>query len=155
MPSVTHVSRLIGEKLAEFLSDQTWDGNIGTVQAVYRRTPDYTAEELAELKVSVVPGPIEVANQTISRGESVAFEVRVGVLVGRRVENDQDIADLEDLTMQAILAVRTFNEQISELGDGYAWTEINQPAPFDRQSLMDSGVFLSQVEIVYLVPFPA
>lgn len=152
MPTPSHVQRLVADELATALSAHTWTEAIAEITAVFRRVPDYQLEDLGTLKVSVVPGPINVNtnDQGQPRGADM-FEVGVGIVLAKHVGSEQEIADLEDLNMAIVDAIRSYHITLS--GIPYAdWTDISIPSPYDRDALTERNVFLSQIEVMFLVP---
>jgi len=150
--SASHAQREIGQSLAEQLSAQAFAGAITSVSAEYRRRPDYQLGDLGTLKVSVVPGPIGVGPTgdvpQAPRGMDF-LSITYGVVVAKHVGSEDDIEACEDL-MQAIMdAIRSDH---LDLGEGVDWIDFGQPVPFDPDSLEDRSVFLSQVEVTYMVP---
>jgi hypothetical protein len=152
MPTPAHIQRLVASELAAALSAHTWTTAIPAVAAAFRRVPDYQLEDLGSLKVSVVPGPIGVNgnDQGQPRGADF-FEVGVGIVLARHVGSDQEIADLEDLNMAIVDAIRSYHVTLADLP--YAdWTDISIPTPYDREALTERNVFLSQIEVMWMVP---
>jgi hypothetical protein len=152
MSSPSHVQREIGQALATELSAYSFAGAITAVDAVYRRRADYQLEDLGGLKVSVVPGPVGVGPTgdvpQAPRGMDF-MALTYGVVVAKHVGSESDIEACEDL-MQAIMdAIRSDH---LDLGEGVDWIDFGQPVPFDMDSLEDRNVFLSQVEVTYMVP---
>lgn len=151
MSTRPHVQRQIGEALAAQLSAQAFAGAISSVEAVYRRRADYQLEDLGALKISVVPGPVGVGPNgdapQAARGMDF-LSVTYGVVVAKHVGSEADIEACEDL-MQAIMdAIRSGH---MDVGQGADWIDFGQPTPFDQDSLEDRSVFLSQIEVTYMV----
>ena len=153
MPTDPHLSRQIGTGLAAAMSDHTWTDSLPAITAVYRRTPDYKLEDLGTLKVSVVPGPVAVnqANERAPRGCDF-FEITLGVVIAKHVGSEDDIADLEDLNQAILDAIRSHIVEPEDAPEGTDWSELALPMPYDRDALQDRNVFMSQIEVTYLVP---
>lgn len=148
MPSEPHLSRSLCSALAEALSEYTWTEAIPAISASFRRTPDYSLEDLAILKVSVVPGPVTV-NQTEPQPRGADyFEVTVAVVLAKHIGSEQEVSDLEDLNMAIVDAIRSYKVTISDAD----WTDISITTPFDPQVLNERSVFLSQTEITFWSP---
>lgn len=148
--SNTNIQRQVGQALAAALSAYEWPGTIGPIEAVWRRAPDYTVEDLGTLKVSVVPGPVQIKHQQISRGADT-FEVSVGVVLAQHVGSEQEIEQLEDLVMAIADGVRSRTAAVTGIPYTADYLEIAVPVPFDREALVERSVFLSQIEITYQV----
>lgn len=148
-----HLSRAIGTGLADAMSEHTWTDAIPSITAVFRRTPDYQLEDLGSLKVSVVPGPVAInqASDKAPRGSDF-FEITLGIVVAKHVGSEEQIADLEDLNQAIMDAVRSHIVEPADAPDGTDWTEMALPMPYDPDSLRDRNVFMSQIEVTYLVP---
>jgi|688.fasta_scaffold88636_8 hypothetical protein len=145
----THVQRLVANELAAALTAYSWPGDIATISATVRRVPDYTTEDLGTLKVSIVPGPVTL--RTATRSDDM-FEVSVGVVLAKLVTSEAEISSLEDLNMAIINAIRSELVEVESLPSGADWTEIALPVPYDRESLTERNVFLSQIEVTFQVP---
>lgn len=152
MPTTAHIQRLVATELATALSAATWTEAIPALESTFRRVPDYQLEDLGTLKVSVVPGPIAVNqnDQGQPRGSDF-FDIGVGIVLAKHVGSEQEIADLEDLNMAIVDAIRSYHVTLS--GMPYAdWTDISIPTPYDREALTERNVFLSQIEVMWMVP---
>lgn len=150
MPADPHIQRTIGQQLAAAMSGYTWPGNIETIQAVWRRRPDYDLEDLGTLKVSVVPGPVQLNSRMQQPRGADFFELTVGIVVAKHVGGEQEIEDIEDLNQAIIDAVRSGRLSLEGL-EAASWLEIAQPVPFDQEVLVNRNVFLSQIEVTYAV----
>ena len=145
----THVQRVVANELAAALTAYSWPGDIPAISAAFRRVPDYSVEDLGTLKVSVVPGPVQI--RTATRSDDM-FDVSVGIVLAKLLSSEADIADLEDLNMAIIDAIRSEKITLQNLPSGADWSTIELPVPYDRESLTERNVFLSQLEITFQVP---
>lgn len=156
MPSQISVQRQIGQALAESLSAYTFSGAIDTIEAVYRRRPDYGVEDLGTLKVSVVPGPFQSsAPSTFNAGPTRGSDyvtVTYGVVIAKHVGDDSEMEQLEDLAQEIMDVVRSDLLSLSDVPDGVQWSEFGQPMAFDPDALGDRSVWMSQVELTFTVP---
>lgn len=150
MPADPHIQRTIGQQLAAAMSDYAWPGNITTIDAVWRRKPDYELEDLGTLKVSVVPGPVQLNQRMQQPRGADFFELTVGIVVAKHVGSEQEIEDLEDLNQAIIDAIRSKLLSLQGL-EAASWIEIAQPVPYDQDVLVNRNVFLSQIEVTYTV----
>lgn len=151
LPTDPHLSRQVCTELATALSAATWTTAIPSITAAFRRLPDYVLEDLGSLKVSVVPGQVGV-NQTEPQPRGADFfEVRVAIVLAKHVASEQDVADLEDLNMAIVDAIRSY--KVTPAFPSQAdWTDISITSPFDPQALNERNVFLSQTDVTYWVP---
>lgn len=150
MPAQPHVSRLMGQLLAAEIAGYAFAGNIASVAAAFRRVPDYTIEDLGTLKCSVIPGPVDISKNypTAPRGADLV-EVSLGVVLAKHVASEQEIQDMEDLNMELFDAIRS--QRVVPPGIVSDWTTLSMPVPFDREALSDRSVWMSQLEVTYLV----
>jgi hypothetical protein len=151
MPTTTHIQRLVGEALAAALSDYEFSGDIKSIDATWRRIPDYQLEDLGTLKCSVTPGPVTVNSNDAPR-RCDFFEPVVGISIAKHVGSESEIQQLEDLNMEIIDAIRSYLIVLNGLPAACDWTDIALPMPFDRDALTDRNVFFSQIEVTYRVP---
>jgi hypothetical protein len=150
MPADPHIQRLVGQKLAEALSGYSWPGTLSTIEAAWRRKPDYDLTDLGTLKVSVVPGPVQInQRQQAPRGADF-FELTVGIVIAKHVGSEQEIQDLEDLNQAIMDAIRSELLPLDDL-EAADWLDIGQPVPYDVEALQERNVFLSQIEVTYMV----
>ena len=150
MPADPHIQRLVGQKLAEALSGYEWPGTLSTIEAAWRRKPDYDLTDLGTLKVSVVPGPVQInQRQQAPRGADF-FELTVGIVIAKHVGSEQEIQDLEDLNQAIMDAIRSELLPLDDL-EAADWLDIGQPVPYDVEALQERNVFLSQIELTYMV----
>lgn len=150
-PAPTHIHRLLCTKIAEALSAYTWPGAIPTIEAAWRRKPDYGIEDLGTLKVSVVPGPIQINQRERQPRGCDFFEMTVGIVLAKSITTEQEIQALEDLNQAIIDAIRSELLPLEDL-EAADWVDIGQPVPYDAESLQNQHVFLSQIEVTYTVP---
>lgn len=145
---MTHIQREVGQQLAAALSAHVFTGAISSVQAVYRRYPDYEIADTATLKVSVVPGPFSMKPNTRGNDE---FEPMIGIVMAKHITEEDEIDSLEDLAQQIADAVRGYQVVVADVGSAVDWREIAIPVPFDLDMLRDRSVYLSQIEVTYSV----
>lgn len=150
MPT-TNIQRIAGDDLAAALSDYTFGGTISTIDAVWRRVPDYTNETLSTLHVSVTPGPYEVNQAMQAPRGSDFFEPTLGIVVAKAVTSEQEIADLEELVQGIVDAIRSYHITLESFDGSSDWRDISVPVPFDRDMLNDRNVFLSQISVTWMV----
>jgi hypothetical protein len=147
MPGTTHIQRDLGELLAEQLA-----AALGGPAVAYRRRFDYRLEDLGTLKVAVVPGPIGVGPTgdvpQAPRGCDY-FSLTYGIAIGRHVGSDAEIEECEDLCQSIMDAIRSDH---LELGESVDWVDFGQPMPFDADQLEERSVFMSHIEVTYMVP---
>lgn len=150
MPT-TNIQRIACDDLAAALSDYTFPGTIDTIEAVWRRVPDYAAEDLGTLKVSVTPGPYEIdqANQA-PRGADF-FEPTLGIVIAKSVSGEDEIADLEELVQGIVDAIRSYHITLASYEGSSDWRDITVPVPFDRDMLAERNVFLAQISVTWMI----
>lgn len=151
MPADPHIQRLLGQKLAEALSEYSWPGTLSTIAAAWRRKPDYDLADLGTLKVSVVPGPVTINQRGQNPRGCDFFELTVGIVIAKHVGSEQEIQDLEDLNQAIMDAIRSELIVLEDL-EAADWLDIGQPVPYDAEALQERNVFLSQIEVTYSVP---
>ena len=147
----THVSRAVCEGLAAAISGHQWTAAIPSVEAVFRRMPDYTVEDLGTLKVSIVPGPVVVNQDDQQPRGADFFNVTVAIVLAKHVASEVEIAALEDLNLAIVDAIRSHKITLEELS--YTdWADITISTPYDPESLSERNMFLSQTDVTFLVP---
>lgn len=150
MPTI-NVQRVAGTDLAAALSAHTFPGAIPSVEAVWRRVPDYTAEDLGQLKVSVTPGPLEVNQRDQPTREMDFFYPNIGIVVAKSVASDAEVDDLDELVQHIVDAIRSYHVGLESFDNSTDWLEIDVPVPFDRDMLNERKIFLAQINVVWMV----
>ena len=139
---------LIADSLAGSLSLARFDGAITSVDAVRSYVPDYTAEELGDLKVSVVPGETQVTPHT--HGADL-FEIDIHVVIGKRMASDAEIDDLVELRTNIVDAIRSRKLPADEttMPPGVAWMNVTNLVTYDRDQVTGARVFLADIAVTY------
>lgn len=150
MPT-TNIQRLAGDDLADALSAYTFPGTIDSIEAVWRRVPDYAVEALGTLQVSVTPGPYEVNQANDAPRGSDFFEPTIGIVIAKTVSSEQEIADLEELVQGIVDAIRSYHVTLASFDGSSDWREIAVPVPFDREMLAERNVFLAQISVTWMI----
>ena len=160
MPT-TNIQRLVGTDLATALSAYTFPGAIPAVQAAWRRVPDYTANDLGSLKVSVTPGPYDINQQDQPPRGADFFHPVVGIVIAKTVASEAEADDLDELVQHIVDAIRSYHITLPSFAGSSDWVEIAVPVPFDRESLNDRSVFLAEINVTWMIgmsklpPLPA
>lgn len=152
MPTTTNVQRIVGNDLAAALTAYTFPGDIPKIDAVYRRVPDYTANDLGTIKVSVTPGPVEINQEdTPPRGGDFFYPVS-GIVIAKAVASEAEVDQLEELVQHIVDALRSYHITLASFAGSSDWKEISVPVPFDRESLNERNVFLAEINVTWWVP---
>jgi hypothetical protein len=97
-----------------------------------------------------VPGPVQInQRQSAPRGADF-FELTVGIVIAKHVGSEPEIQDLEDLNQAIMDAIRSELLPLADL-EAADWLDIAQPVPYDAEVLQERNVFLSQIEVTYMV----
>ena len=138
---------LIADSLAGSLSLARFHGAITSVAAVRSYVPDYTAEELGDLKVSVVPGETQVTPHT--HGADL-FEIDIHVVIGKRMASDAEIDDLVELRTGIVDAIRSKKLPAGEtMPPGVAWMNVTNMVTYDRDQVTGARIFLADISVTY------
>lgn len=151
MPTTTNIQRIAGDDLASALSAYTFPGDIDAIEAVWRRVPDYTADNLGTLQVSVTPGPYEIDQANQAPRGSDFFEPTLGIVVAKSVTSETDIVELEELVQGIVDAIRSYHITLASFAGSSDWREIMVPVPFDRDMLNERNVFLAQITVTWMI----
>ena len=151
MPTLfPHISRNLAKQLAAALSAYTW-GSVpgGTLDVKMQRKPDYSLEDLAYLRVSVVPGAYTMKTET--KGMEVA-DATIGIVVAQHVGSDAEIEALEDICQEIVDAIRSDHIKPTGVPAFTDWTEVGIPLPYDPELLEARNVFMAQIATQWDVP---
>lgn len=148
MPSSIAVE--IADALAAGLSAYTFSAPYSSIDATRRYVPDYEARELASIKVSVVPGPVETERG--SRGMDL-FTQQVMVVIGKMVDgSNEEIDALTNLGQEIMDAIRSELLTTTGMPETAKYFGCSMEVQFDRDSLTEKRVFLAQIDVTYRVP---
>lgn len=150
MPT-TNIQRIAGDDLAAALSAYTFPGAIDSITAAWRRVPDYNADSLGTLQVSVTPGPYEINQATEAPRGADFFEPVLGIVVAKSVTSDEDIDDLDELVQAIVDAIRSYHITLESFDNSSDWREIMVPVPFDREMLNERSIFLAQISVTWMI----
>lgn len=150
MPT-TNIQRIAGNDLAAALSAYTFAGDIDSITATWRRVPDYNADALGTLQVSVTPGPYEINQATAAPRGADFFEPTLGIVIAKSVTSDEDIDELEELVQGIVDAIRSYHITLESFDDSSDWREIMVPVPFDRDMLNERSIFLAQISVTWMI----
>ena len=140
----------IADALAAGLSAYTFSAPYASITAARRYVPDYEGRELASLKVSVVPGPVETERG--ARGMDL-FTQQVMVVIGKMVDGSNDEIDaLTNLGQEIMDAIRSDLLATSGMPTNAKYFGCGMEVQFDRDSLTEKRVFLAQIDVTYRVP---
>jgi hypothetical protein len=138
----------VADALAAGISAKVWSGLYATVTARRLFVPDYTMEDLSSLKVSVVPGSIEIMNAV--RGADM-FDLDIHVILAKHLDKDSEADDLVDLRTQIVDAIRSGTVATPGMPDGVKWMSIAYGQTFDMDALTKERTFTSNIAVAYKV----
>lgn len=140
----------IADAVAAGLSAYEFSAPYASVAAARRYVPDYEATELAELKVSVVPGQIDVEKATRL---SDLFTHEIAVVLGQQTDGSNDEIDaLTGLGEEMLDAIRSNALTTPGMPDGVMFYSATMQQHFDRDAMSGRRVFLGQITVQYRVP---
>jgi hypothetical protein len=120
------------------------------VVALRRYVPDYDRQDLQELRVSVVPGPVET--EPVSREQDL-FTHSVMVIVAKATDGSNEQVDpLMMLCEDIIDAIRSGTLSTAMMPDNAKYFSSSFQTVFDRDNLSDHRIFMAQIEVSYRVP---
>ena len=140
----------IADAVAAGLSSYQFSAPYAAVSAVRRYVPDYEATELAELKVSVVPGQIDVEKATRL---SDLFTHEIAVVLGKQTDgSNEEIDALTHLGEEMMDAIRSDVLATTGMPEGVMFYSASMQQHFDRDAMSGRRVFLGQIVVQYRVP---
>ena len=140
----------IADAVAAGLSAYEFSAPYASVAAARRYVPDYEATELAELKVSVVPGQIDVEKATRL---SDLFTHEIAIVVGRQTDgSNTEVDELTRLGEEILDAVRSGVLVTPGMPEGVMFYSATMQQHFDRDAMSGQRVYLSQITVQYRVP---
>lgn len=140
----------IADVLAYGLNLHTFSEPYDEITATRVYVPDYDGPALKTLKVSVVPGPIEIEKS--ARGQDL-FLHSIMVCVGKSTDGtNEQIDDLMTLCEEIVDAIRSETLYTIGMPADAQYFSSNFQTTFDRDALNDRRIFLAQIEVTYRVP---
>ena len=119
-----------------------------TVSAVMEYVPDHEATDLSTLKVSVVPGTMEVTQ--VARGSDL-HEFQIHVVMAKRLANDAEIATLAGLRTDIADKIRSNVLPVTgpAMPTGVQYISLSVESTYDRDALTNQRTFLSDIAVTY------
>lgn len=140
----------IADALADGLSGHTFSAPYDEITATRLYVPDYDGPAVKTLKVSVVPGPVEVERS--ARGQDL-FLHSIMVCIGKSTDGtNEQIDDLMTLCEEIVDAIRSETLDTDGMPEDAQYFSSNFQTTFDRDALNDRRIFLAQIEVTYRVP---
>ena len=140
----------IADALADGLSAYTFSVPYADITATRLYVPDYDGPALKTLKVSVVPGPVEVERS--ARGQDL-FLHSIMVCIGKSTDGTNgQIDDLMTLCEEIVDAIRSETLDTAGMPQDAKYFSSTFQTTFDKDALNDRRIFLAQIEVTYRVP---
>ena len=140
----------IADALADGLSAYTFSVPYADITATRLYVPDYDGPALKTLKVSVVPGPVEVERS--ARGQDL-FLHSIMVCIGKSTDGTNgQIDDLMTLCEEIVDAIRSETLDTAGMPQDAKYFGSTFQTTFDKDALNDRRIFLAQIEVTYRVP---
>ena len=119
-----------------------------SVAAVMEYVPDHEATDLSTLKVSVVPGTMEVTQ--VARGSDL-HEFQIHVVMAKRLANDAEIATLAGLRTDIADKIRSNVLPVTgpAMPTGVQYISLSVESTYDRDALTNQRTFLSDIAVTY------
>jgi hypothetical protein len=151
MSEYAAIEELVAESLANSLSQVLWSGSVSSFTAKMQYVPDYEVADLATLRVSVVPGDLDISLFEGRGGD--LHEPHVHIVMAKRFANDAEVRDLIKLRTQIQDKVRsgTLPASTPAMPSGVQWWGMQVSSTFDRDQLSASRVFLADIEVSYRI----
>jgi hypothetical protein len=147
--ATTAVEILVAKSLAQGLSAVQWN-RYGYVQCAFQYVPDFEGIDLSTLRISVVPGPLELAVDT--RGADL-HAPEVHVVIAKHFSSSDEIeslvqmrTDIQDAIRSNILPVTS-----AAMPGGVAWFSMEATQSFDRDAMSSKRLFLADLGVTYHV----
>lgn len=140
----------IADAVAAGISAHEFSAPYASISAVRRYVPDYEAVELAQLKVSVVPGQIDVEKATRL---SDLFTHEIAVVLGKQTDGTNEEVDaLTRLGEEVMDAIRSGVLVTTGMPENVMFYSATMQQHFDRDAMSGQRVYLGQILVQYRVP---
>jgi hypothetical protein len=145
---VDAIEILAADSLAASLSAATFTGDYTTLSAVRAYTPEFEGADMDTLKVSVIPGNVDVTQVTRT---SDLFEFELHVCLAKRFASTAELDGLVNLRTQIADRIRSNALPASDpaMPSGTIWFQIANNVTFDRDTIMNQSVFLADIAVTY------
>jgi hypothetical protein len=139
---------LAADSLAASLSAATFTGDYTTVSAVRAYTPEFEGADMDTIKVSVIPGNVDVTQVT---RVADLFEFELHVCLAKRFATTAELDGLVHLRTQILDKIRSNALPASSpaMPTGTNWFSIANNVTFDRDTIMNQSVFLADIAVTY------
>lgn len=145
------IEELVAESLAGSLSAAMWAAGV-QVDAKMQYVPDYEASDLNRLRVSVVPGELDISLFEGRGGD--LHEPHVHVVMAKRFTDESELRSLIKLRTQIQDKIRSKTLPIVDwapMPEGVMWYGMTVSSTFDRDQMSASRIFLADIEVTYRV----
>jgi hypothetical protein len=145
---VDAIEILAADALAASISAAAFDGPYTTVTATRLYAPEFEGADMDSLKVSVIPGGIEITPATRF---SDLFEFELHVTIAKRYSSTSDLDALVNLRTQIADRIRSnaLPPATPAMPTGTQWFGIANNVTFDRDTLMNQSIFLADIAVTY------
>lgn len=141
------VEILVAKSLAHSLSAVEW-ATYGYVECRFQYVPDFEGLDLSTIRVSVVPGPLEL--QVDTRGADL-HAPEVHVVIAKHFSLPSEIEQLVQLRTDIQDAIRsnTLPSTASPMPGGVSWFAMEATQSFDRDAMSSKRLFLADLGVTY------
>jgi len=145
---VEAIEILAADALAASLTAATYTGTYASITATRAYTPEFEGADMDTLKVSVIPGNVEITQ--ITHGADL-FEFEVHVTIAKRFTGTAELDALVNLRTQIADRIRSnaLPAATPAMPAGTNWFGIANNVTFDRDTLMNQSIFLADIAVTY------
>lgn len=139
---------LVADALAASLTAASYTGAYTAITATRAYVPEYEGADMDTLKVSVIPGNVEITQ--VTHGADL-FEFEVHVMLAKRFSSTSELDALVDLRSQIADRIRSNALPAANpaMPAGAQWYGIANNVTFDRDTLMNQSIFLADIAVTY------
>jgi hypothetical protein len=145
MAAVEAIEVLVAASLADSLS--RYDFSTGIAPEL-EYVPDFERLEAGLLRVSVVPGAVDITEA--ARGANL-HEVTVNVVFAKAITNNYELQELTRLRAEVADKIRSniLPESVPAMPYGMQFVSIENPVLYDAKSVIHGRIFLAEIAVTY------
>jgi hypothetical protein len=145
MAAVDAIEVLVATSLADSLSRYPFSTAIAPVMEY---VPDFERLDATALRVSVVPGNVEVTEA--ARGANL-HEVTVNVVFAKAITANSELGELSKLRAEVADKIRSDALPASDpvMPYGMQFVSLENPVLYDAKSVTSGRIFLAEIAVTY------
>jgi hypothetical protein len=145
MSAAEAIEVLVATSLADSLARYPFST---AITPVMEYVPDFERADASDLRVSVVPGAVDITEA--ARGANL-HEVTVNVVFAKAITANSELGSLSKLRAEVADKVRSnvLPESVPIMPYGMQFVSLENPVLYDAKSVIHGRIFLAEIAVTY------